>query len=172
MGLQLAFEVGGEKFRWCSEHDLNHWLVNIKITTTTRDKQILSRWGMWRKVQQRETHCDIFTLVHFKAQLNVEMQPTCFGGSRVFIKVSMYDGSTLWWRCSNMRRVCLWTFSLLQNIETETKREMFAFSETGRMLKAPGSDIQAHRAYSPLSQLSALCVRQMEDNWSLVTASD
>lgn len=43
-----------------------------------------------------------------------KMQPTCFGGSKVFIKVLMYDGSTLWCRCSNMRRVCLWTFSLLE----------------------------------------------------------
>lgn len=56
--------------------------------------------------------CQFMLLI--TAVLRKKMEPTCFGGSKVFIKVFMNDGSTLWCRCSNMRRVCLWTFSLLE----------------------------------------------------------
>lgn len=59
----------------------------------------------------------LFTLNELEVE-TVETMPTCFGGSSVCIRVSKYEGSTLWWRCSNMRRMCLWTFSLLWNNHT------------------------------------------------------
>lgn len=61
----------------------------------------------------------------------------CFGGSRVFSKVSMYDGSTLWCRCSSIRRVCLWTFSLPGPVVTSVKHSCSSIWQCGGHSKDP-----------------------------------
>lgn len=99
------------------------WSCDLAAHCTVQRSRNWSIWqGLLPSVEFWHIHLNIMFLYSMPIyalnngcfKKKQKMEPTCFGGSKVFIKVFMYDGSTLWCRCSNMRRVCLWTFSLLE----------------------------------------------------------
>lgn len=93
---------------WTFLHCRGTLLLSLQLLRQLGVQLLQRLTALW--TQSGESHTPHTLCIHSSL-----VKLTCLGGSSVFINDSMYDGVTLWWRCTNIRRMCRCTFSLLED---------------------------------------------------------